>query len=448
LNIQAAEDITIEPNAPDKNGSGVLGTVSFGTSSHDIELVAFGTTSIAGTLRLEDSDAPGSNWLTASYAGGGLDAALELTLTGNSNVTIPVGTITLADTTSAQTLDSKTLTGTTIDASLNSITNLTDTEIAPAAGILGTKIAPDFGSQNIETSGEVRLNTGGAFYSGFKAHPSISSSQIWALPEVDGASNQVLSTDGAGNLDWVTVASDSLPEYNVRIGNNSSAATDTDTNAAGDILASTSGGLTIKTGAVTNTSIDNSAGIAYTKMETLTPSRALQSNSSGQLEVSSVTVLEMSYLAGTTADIQTQFNARLVNSANLSDLSNATDARSNLGLEIGVDVQAWDTQLDDLAGLTPTSNHVIIGDGTNWQQASLFTISGLQQNSFSWSTADGATKIINHAFGLQNVQVSIFDENDEQVWVDAIELTDTNNVTVTASTAPTGTWTVLVKAIN
>jgi hypothetical protein len=46
--------------------------------------------------------------------------------------------------------------------------------------------------------------------------------------------------------------------------------------------------------------------------------------------------------------------------------SNASGARTNLGLAIGTDVQAYDPQLADIAGLTPTNDGVIIGDGTNF----------------------------------------------------------------------------------
>lgn len=46
--------------------------------------------------------------------------------------------------------------------------------------------------------------------------------------------------------------------------------------------------------------------------------------------------------------------------------SNASDARTNLGLVIGTNVQAYDAQLADVAGLTPTDNGVIIGNGTNF----------------------------------------------------------------------------------
>jgi len=49
----------------------------------------------------------------------------------------------------------------------------------------------------------------------------------------------------------------------------------------------------------------------------------------------------------------------------LADAS-AAAARTTLAIAIGTDVQAWDTQLDDFAALTPTDSNVAVGNGTTW----------------------------------------------------------------------------------
>jgi hypothetical protein len=61
----------------------------------------------------------------------------------------------------------------------------------------------------------------------------------------------------------------------------------------------------------------------------------------------------------------------LLATSNLSDLNNTATARTNLGVAIGTNVQAYDADLATIAGLTPTNNYAIIGNGTSWTSSAL-----------------------------------------------------------------------------
>ena len=55
-----------------------------------------------------------------------------------------------------------------------------------------------------------------------------------------------------------------------------------------------------------------------------------------------------------------------VNVTGSLDVTDTSTTRTNLGLTIGTDVQAYDAQLADVAGLTPSDGNFIVGDGANF----------------------------------------------------------------------------------
>lgn len=65
---------------------------------------------------------------------------------------------------------------------------------------------PNFGTATVSTSGGIELIDSGSNYKITMAAPSLSADYSLTLPVDDGGSGQVLSTDGSGNLSWVTVS--------------------------------------------------------------------------------------------------------------------------------------------------------------------------------------------------------------------------------------------------
>lgn len=100
-------------------------------------------------------------------------------------------------------------------------------------------------------------------YVAFRAPAAVPADVVWSLPAADGLPAQTIVTDGAGNLGWASNATSMLSEFFIDVGDGASTRTPTDTLTLGDVLASSTGGLTIKAGAIVDSMVSD---VAYGKI--------------------------------------------------------------------------------------------------------------------------------------------------------------------------------------
>lgn len=199
--------------------AGLQSKVSDSTSTTSSTTIA-SSTAVKSAYDLADAALPKS--------GGTITGNLEIGTTGSltfegSTADTFETTLAVVDPTADRTITLPNITGTVItNADTGTVTStmiadntIVNTDINASAAIAGTKISPDFGSQNIVTTGNVTVNAQGDIRFGdsdssnwvaLQAPATVASNVTWTLPSADGTSAQILSTNGAGVLSWATAA--------------------------------------------------------------------------------------------------------------------------------------------------------------------------------------------------------------------------------------------------
>jgi hypothetical protein len=121
---------------------------------------------------------------------------------------------------------------------------------------------------------------------------------------------------------------------------------------------------------------------------------------------------EFQYIGGLTSDAQAQINSKA--DLTLSNLSNASTARTNLGLAIGTDVQASDADLDDLADGSLTATKIAGGNVSNTEFDYLDGATSNIQTQISANATNITTNTTNITTNATNIATNATD-------IDAIE---------------------------
>lgn len=251
----------------------------------------------------------------------------------------------------------------------------------------------------------------------------------------------VLSGDLTVNGTTTTINSTTITvdDKNIELG---SVATPTDTTADG-------GGITLK-GTTDKTLNWVDATDAWTSSE------HLDLATGKTFKVAGTTVLSGSALgSGVTGSSLTSVGTISTGVWNGTDIavadggtgaSDAATARTNLGLAIGTNVQAYNSTLSAVANGVYSGDDSITTVGTisagTWQGNAIASTYGgaLRYNTSATWTA-GEAKAITHSLGTKSVVVAIYDSSDNAVFADVVT-TSTSVVTVTISLA--GTYRVVV----
>lgn len=266
VELSSAEDVLIQPNNPAAGGSGIGGLVRVGSQAQpadQINLYAseinfsatrvnLGNATLLGDYTIPweriDASSGGSvanfpdftaavlaipqvqantshpsiignpHQTTAAQVGAYSTGQTDALLAAKANLSVVADHLSASSgvhgltgqvvgTTDAQTLINKSISGDS-----NQITGLRNASIADNAAILGSKIRPLFGNQQVQTGAGLRLD-GASQYTVLLPSAAIQAQPLtFRLPSSYGAVGQVLTTDGNGNLSWQNSAGAAISE--------------------------------------------------------------------------------------------------------------------------------------------------------------------------------------------------------------------------------------------
>ena len=161
------------------------------------------------------------------------------------------------------------------------------------------------------------------------------------------------------------------------------------TSGSFDGTGNVTGTASIGSGVIVNDDVNASAAIAFSKMENLTASRALVSDTNGDVSVSAVTSTEIGYLDGVTSGIQTQLDGKASSSYVPTTITIADESTDTTCFPLFVTAATGDLGPKTASGLTFNSSTDVLS-GT-FSGALTGNVTGNASGSSGSCTGNAAT---------------------------------------------------------
>jgi hypothetical protein len=201
--LQTSGNLTIGGGSARTTGIVGIGT---GATESGTKTINIGTASTGGTTAITIGSSSGAT--SNITLNGTVTAANNLVVTGDLTVngtTTTINSTTLAvDDKNIVLADVETPTDTTADGGGITLKGATDKTFN---WVDATDSWTSSEHLFLSATKELRLaDTDSSHYVGFKSPGTVTSNKVWVLPAADGTANQVLTTDGSGNLSFATAS--------------------------------------------------------------------------------------------------------------------------------------------------------------------------------------------------------------------------------------------------
>lgn len=531
LKIRSKTNILIEPQSADLGSSLASGgTVSIGTDGNtqiDALNVFSELITMSSPVGIKDQATAGTKNLFLSYKsdlGGAVDTAadrtlsfdlqeanrslilggnleltggnLVLTLTGNTNVTLPL-TGTLATLSNVETLTNK-----TIDDDNNVIQNLVLTAFKTVFADADKALVRD-GWGNVVSSkiSNIHIDAGAGIVDSKLATIASAGKVLNSATTAtrNNTADTIVLRDSSGNFSAGTISA----------ALNGNASTASFANVAASFTGPLSGDVTgVQSGTVVSFVNGISAGLiaagatlANSATALNTPNTLVKRDASGNFAVGTITgnlvgvATNVSGIVGIAnggtgaTDKESALNNLLPDQAGNAGKVLSTDGSTSSWGNVSP-VAIADGSLPRTKLTSGSANHVLINDGSGLvsSEATLSLTRGGTGSSTAvnartnllpsqsgqvdkflrtdgtdvywsaaagggganftdlWITADGLTKTVNHNLGTENLSVSIIDLDDDTIiGVDSITVSDANTISLSASETPASSWRIVIQ---